>query len=94
MPQRSFANELDIARAQRSKVLPVWLDWIHEHDELFGHVADFVALIEASGLQPGDLDDVTALVLGQLARLSYRDAVAELLAAVRLRAQLDTNPTH
>jgi hypothetical protein len=92
--KRSFAIELDIARARRSKSLETWAAWIDDHEVLVGHVSDFLAVVEASGLQPGDVDDVLALVLDQLSRLAYRAEVAELLAAVRRRAVADVGPAH
>lgn len=89
MTQRSFAVELDIARARRCKSLETWAAWIDDHGVLVGHVSDFLALVEASGLDPGDVDDVLALVLDALSRVAYRAEVAELLGAVRRRAVAD-----
>lgn len=84
---RSFAEALEIARAQRSGALRTWGPWLEKHGVGVNGVGDFLDLAEASGLDPDEVDEVVGLVLGQLSKLKYRAEIAEMLRAVRRKAE-------
>ena len=89
---RSFAEALEIARAHRSGALKAWGPWLEERQVGVNGVGDFLDLAEASGLDPGDADEVVGLVLGQLSKLRYRQEICEMLLAVRAKAESAANP--
>jgi hypothetical protein len=84
---RSFAEALEIARLQRSRSLELWQPWLIEHGVELTGAADFLAMAEASGLEPDDVDDVVGLVIGQLSKQRYKNEIAELLVTVRRKAE-------
>ena len=75
---RTFAEALEIARANRSTALATWGPWLEERQIGVNGVGDFLDLVEASGLDPDDAGEVVGLVLGQLSTLKT-GRIAEML---------------